>query len=66
MHHFCPTCLLVSRYSWVRRWRDFMAFIVVIFRSPPGNSPAVDLMGIAVGHVYYFLEDVYPHTRGGR
>ena len=43
-----------------------MAFIVVIFRSPPGNSPAVDLMGIAVGHVYYFLEDVYPHTRGGR
>eukprot|EP01121_Diplochlamys_sp_Union-15-3_P009647 TRINITY_DN2632_c0_g2_i1.p1 TRINITY_DN2632_c0_g2~~TRINITY_DN2632_c0_g2_i1.p1 ORF type:complete len:252 (-),score=39.40 TRINITY_DN2632_c0_g2_i1:11-667(-) len=25
-----------------------------------------DLMGIAVGHLYYFLEDVYPRTSGRR
>ena len=25
-----------------------------------GGHVAVDLLGIAVGHVYYFLEDVYP------
>ena len=30
-----------------------------------GNSPSVDLMGIAVGHLYFFLDDVLPHTRGG-
>jgi hypothetical protein len=31
-----------------------------------GNSPSIDLMGIAVGHIYYFLEDVFPNTPGGR
>ena len=31
-----------------------------------GNSPSVDLMGIAVGHLYFFLDDVFPYTRGGR
>jgi len=25
-----------------------------------------DLMGIAVGHVYYFLDDVYPRITGRR
>lgn len=25
----------------------------------------VDLMGMAVGHIYYFLEDVFPKQRGG-
>ncbi|XP_017283350.3 derlin-3 isoform X2 [Kryptolebias marmoratus] len=31
-----------------------------------GNSVAVDLLGICVGHVYYFLEDVFPNQPGGR
>jgi len=31
-----------------------------------GNPPSIDLMGIGVGHVYYFLEDVFPHTPAGR
>ena len=30
-----------------------------------GNSFLVDLMGIGVGHIYYFLEDVYPPKKGG-
>lgn len=25
-----------------------------------GSSGLVDLLGILVGHVYYFLEDIYP------
>ena len=28
-----------------------------------GNSPSVDLMGIGVGHIYFFLEAVLPHTQ---
>ncbi|CAF3223536.1 unnamed protein product [Rotaria socialis] len=24
-----------------------------------------DLMGIIIDHIYYFLEDVFPHRRGG-
>ncbi|XP_031627267.1 derlin-2 [Contarinia nasturtii] len=30
-----------------------------------GNTIWVDLMGMAVGHIYYFLEDVFPKQRGG-
>lgn len=30
-----------------------------------GNSPTIDLMGIFVGHTYYFLEDVYPNMPAG-
>ncbi|XP_075390167.1 derlin-3 [Tenrec ecaudatus] len=31
-----------------------------------GNSILVDLLGITVGHVYYFLEDVFPNQPGGK
>jgi hypothetical protein len=31
----------------------------------PGNSPSIDLMGIAVGHIYYYCEDIYPYTLAG-
>ena len=31
-----------------------------------GNSPSIDLMGIVVGHVYYYCEDVFPYTPAGR
>ena len=30
-----------------------------------GNSPSIDLMGICVGHVYYYCEDVFPTTTAG-
>uniref|UniRef100_A0A3P8PE92 Derlin n=1 Tax=Astatotilapia calliptera TaxID=8154 RepID=A0A3P8PE92_ASTCA len=29
------------------------------------GSIIVDLLGIAVGHVYFFLEDVFPNQPGG-
>jgi Derlin-2/3 len=31
-----------------------------------GSSVYDDILGIAVGHVYYFWEDVYPTYRPGR
>jgi len=30
-----------------------------------GNSVQIDLIGISVGHLYYFLEDVFPNQPGG-
>jgi len=67
-------------YVWARRNADMrMSFLGLFnFRAPflpwvllgfsvlLGNSPSVDVMGIAVGHLYFFLDDVFPHTRGGR
>ncbi|XP_037536097.1 derlin-2-like [Nematolebias whitei] len=31
-----------------------------------GNSIVVDLLGVCVGHLYHFLEDVFPNQPGGR
>eukprot|EP00322_Chrysochromulina_rotalis_P019521 CAMPEP_0115880350 /NCGR_PEP_ID=MMETSP0287-20121206/27824_1 /TAXON_ID=412157 /ORGANISM="Chrysochromulina rotalis, Strain UIO044" /LENGTH=203 /DNA_ID=CAMNT_0003336155 /DNA_START=138 /DNA_END=749 /DNA_ORIENTATION=- len=43
----------------------FLPWVLLAFSMLLGNSPSVDLMGIAVGHVYFFLDDVFPYTRGG-
>jgi len=44
----------------------FLPWVLLGFSLFLGNSPTIDLMGIVVGHTYYFLEDVYPHTPAGR
>merc|ERR1719171_213441 len=44
----------------------FLPWVLLGFSVLLGNSPSVDLMGIAVGHLYFFLDDVYPYTRAGR
>lgn len=36
----------------------FLGFQVLLFNS----FPAGDLMGIAIGHLYYYLCDIYPLT----
>jgi len=44
----------------------FLPWVLLIFSVMLGNSPTIDLMGIVVGHTYFFLEDVYPYTPAGR
>ena len=44
----------------------YLPWVLLGFSVLLGNSPAVDLMGIATGHVYFYLEDVFPHTATGR
>ncbi|KAJ8986181.1 hypothetical protein NQ317_005655 [Molorchus minor] len=43
----------------------YLPWILLAFSLLLGNAVYVDLMGIAVGHIYYFLEDVFPNQRGG-
>ncbi|XP_019938051.1 derlin-2 isoform X2 [Limanda limanda] len=43
----------------------FLPWVLMGFSLLLGNSIIVDLLGIAVGHVYYFLEDVFPNQPGG-
>ncbi|XP_056631742.1 derlin-2 [Diorhabda sublineata] len=43
----------------------YLPWILLAFSVLLGNAVYVDLMGIAVGHIYYFLEDVFPQQRGG-
>ena len=44
----------------------FLPWVLLCFSVMLGNSPTIDLMGIVVGHIYYFLEDVYPYSPAGR
>ncbi|KAL4660333.1 derlin-2-like isoform X1 [Arapaima gigas] len=44
----------------------FLPWVLMGFSLLLGNSIVVDLLGIGVGHVYYFLEDVFPNQPGGR
>ncbi|XP_020833318.1 derlin-3 isoform X3 [Phascolarctos cinereus] len=72
------TIMLV--YVWSRRNPDlrmnffgllnfqapFLPWVLMGFSLLLGNSVLVDLLGIAVGHIYYFLEDVFPNQPGGK
>jgi Derlin-2/3 len=44
----------------------YWPWVNVLFTLLLGASPKANLLGIVVGHVYYFLEDVYPLMPGGR
>ncbi|EFA08946.1 derlin-2 [Tribolium castaneum] len=43
----------------------YLPWVLLGFSLLLGNAVYVDLMGIAVGHIYYFIEDVFPNQRGG-
>ncbi|KAK3595710.1 hypothetical protein CHS0354_025332 [Potamilus streckersoni] len=43
----------------------YLPWVLLAFSLLLGNSVIVDLMGIAIGHIYYFLEDVFPLQEGG-
>ncbi|ELU04051.1 hypothetical protein CAPTEDRAFT_159615 [Capitella teleta] len=43
----------------------YLPWVLLGFSLLLGNSIMVDLMGIAVGHFYFYLEDVFPLQPGG-
>lgn len=43
----------------------YLPWVLLGFSVLLGNAIWVDLMGMAVGHMYYFVEDVFPNQRGG-
>mmetsp|Transcript_11759 Transcript_11759/g.20937 ORF Transcript_11759/g.20937 Transcript_11759/m.20937 type:complete len:244 (+) Transcript_11759:251-982(+) len=44
----------------------YLPWVLLVFSLMLGSSPLVDLLGMAAGHAYYFLEDVYPRMTGRR
>lgn len=43
----------------------YLPWVLLGFSLLLGNSVVVDLMGIAIGHIYFYLEDVFPQQPGG-
>lgn len=43
----------------------YLPWVLLGFSVLLGNAIWVDLIGMAVGHMYYFAEDVFPRQNGG-
>lgn len=43
----------------------FLPWVLLGFSVLLGNAIWVDLIGMVVGHMYYFMEDVFPNKEGG-
>ncbi|XP_014652812.1 PREDICTED: derlin-3-like [Ceratotherium simum simum] len=56
----------VSFFGLLTFQAPFLFWALVGFSLLLSNSILVDLLGIAVGHISYFLEDVFPNQPGGK
>jgi len=43
----------------------YLPWVLLLFSLLLGQNAIVDILGIACGHLYYFLEDVFPRSSGG-
>lgn len=44
----------------------YLPWVLLGFSLVIGSQPLLDFLGIVVGHIYYFLEDIYPRISGRR
>ncbi|KAM5193912.1 derlin-2-like [Mantella aurantiaca] len=56
----------ISVFGLVTLQAPFLPWVLLFFSLLTGDSIHVDLLGIAAGHIYYFLEDVFPNQPGGK
>lgn len=43
----------------------YLAWVLLAFSWLLGNTVIIDVLGILIGHIYYYLEDVFPEQPGG-
>ncbi|PRP85547.1 putative Der1-like family [Planoprotostelium fungivorum] len=75
-----PGLIRMIIYVWARKNPDipmtfmfglrfqsfWLPWVMMAFNMLMGGSPYSDLLGIVVGHLYYFLTVIYPNTSGKR
>eukprot|EP01138_Halocafeteria_seosinensis_P012201 gb/GECG01012469.1/.p1 GENE.gb/GECG01012469.1/~~gb/GECG01012469.1/.p1 ORF type:complete len:116 (+),score=6.09 gb/GECG01012469.1/:1-348(+) len=44
----------------------YLPWVMLVVGILLGNDPTPDLMGIIIGHIYYFFQEVLPQTKGLR
>lgn len=73
-----PSLCFMVVYVWSRRnprvhmnflglftfTAPYLPWVFLAFGLLLGNNPIFDLLGIVVGHVYFYLADVLPHSTG--
>ncbi|KAK1084362.1 hypothetical protein LTR48_005521 [Friedmanniomyces endolithicus] len=57
----------VAHFSWLMAYAaPWLPWVLIAFNVVlHGHWPKDELCGIAVGHVWYFFNDIYPSTHGG-
>ncbi|XP_072271714.1 derlin-3 isoform X2 [Pyxicephalus adspersus] len=56
----------INVFGLVTLQAPFLPWVLLCFSLLTGDSILVDLLGIAAGHIYFFLEDVFPNQPGGK
>lgn len=56
-HHCC--CSTGFRFEGL-----YLPWALIGFSVLVGNNPIMDILGVVAGHIYYFLLDVLPNTKG--
>jgi Derlin-2/3 len=56
----------VSLFGMIQLQSFYLPFAFLAMTVLQGGSPVVDLLGIAVGHAWFFGTELYPRANGGR
>jgi len=56
----------ISFMFGIRMQSKYLPWALCAMNLLMGGMPVAQLAGIVVGHLYYFLEDIYPRTSGRR
>jgi len=77
---FAQALIMVITYVWSRKNADtvvsfmfglrfkaaYLPWVLIIFTTLMGGNPIMQIIGVLVGHVYFYLTDIYPLTGGRR
>jgi hypothetical protein len=75
-----PSLVMMIIYLWSRKNPNvtmsfmfglrFLSFyfpwVLIGFNVLMGGLPLLEIFGVIVGHIYYFLDEIYPNTGGPR
>ncbi|KAK6625142.1 hypothetical protein RUM43_005433 [Polyplax serrata] len=57
--------IMMFMFGGISMIAPYLPWVLLGFSVLVGNVFWVDVMGMVVGHMYYFIEDVFPNQRGG-
>jgi len=55
----------LSFFGMITFRAPYLPWVLIGFSLMLGNPVVVDVIGVSCGHIYYFLEDVFPEQEGG-
>jgi Derlin-2/3 len=57
---------VLSLFGMFQFTAPYLPWVLLVIGLLLEQSPVYDILGILVGHIYFFWEDVYPQFRPGR